>query len=198
MRKDGKQMTKLIGGLMLLAIAVLVVFYIINQRPDNGIYAKEGTINTEAQAILSKDIERNYPATVREVVKLYSRITKCWYNELISKEELSQLISMQRQLFDEEFLSNNPLSTHEKELTNEIEQAKSEKQTMASYRIQIESNVKKWETDGTNYASIIVCYMVKKKSGYEYTYEEFLLREDEKERWKIVGWRLTDPIDIES
>ena len=29
------------------------------------------------------------------------------------------------------------------------------------------------------------------------TFEEFLLREDENKQWKIVGWRLTDPIEIE-
>ena len=33
--------------------------------------------------------------------------------------------------------------------------------------------------------------------GYEYTYEEFLLRENESGQWKIVGWQLTAPIEIE-
>ena len=39
--------------------------------------------------------------------------------------------------------------------------------------------------------------MSDKEEGYTRTYEEFLLRENAKGQWKIVGWRLTDPIEIE-
>lgn len=196
MKKDGKQMAKLVGGLLLTAVVILIVFFLLNQRPDEEIYAKEGTINTEAQALLDRDLDRNYPANVREVVRLYARISKCWYNETITRTELSGLIAMQRMLFDEEFLTNNPLSTQEAKLTNEIETAKEEKTTMWSYRVQKESSVEKWESEGVNYASIVACFLMRRGKNNEYSYEEFLLREDENERWKIVGWRLTEPIEI--
>lgn len=194
----GKNLAKLAGGLILLGIAVLVVFYWLNNRPDDSIFSKDGEVNTEAQKILEKDLDRNYPASVREVVRLYSRITKCWYNEKISEEELSDLANMQRSLFDEELLEENPLLEFTERLKKEVTSAKEEQRTMSSYRVQKESSVKKWKTEEDSFASIIACFVTKiNKKGYEYTYEEFLLREDEKGQWKIVGWQKTEPIEIE-
>ena len=54
-----------------------------------------------------------------------------------------------------------------------------------------------WEAEENHFAKIIASYTMKEASDYKKTYEEFLLREDENGRWKIVGWRLTDPIEIE-
>lgn len=194
----GKGLAKLVGGLLLLGIAVLVVFYWLNNRPDDSVFSKDGEINTEAQKILSKDLDRNYPASVREVVRLYSRITKCWYSEKISEGEFSELAKMQHGLFDEELAGKNPLSDFTERLKNEVVAAKGEKKTISSYRVQKESSVKKWKTTEDSFASIVVCFVTKiDRQGYEYTYEEFLLRENEKGQWKIVGWQTTDPIEIE-
>ena len=194
----GKNLAKLVGGLLLLGIVLLIVFYWLNNRPDDSTFAGDDVKNTEAQKILAKDIDRYYPASVREVVRLYSRITKCWYNEKISAEEFAGLIAMQRKLFDAELLEENPLPAFTERLTREITDAKETKRTMINYRVQKESSVKKWETAEGSFASIIVCFMLKNNTeGYEYTYEEFLLREDENEQWKIVGWQLIAPIEIE-
>ena len=192
-----KKMAKLIGGLSLLCIAVLVVFFILNQNADDGVFAKKENTSTEVQNILSKDIERNYPATVREVVRLFSRISKCYYNETISASEFQQLITMQRILFDEEFLENNPLETFVNNLSSEIEEMRKNKNTMISYRVQKQSSVTTWESGENKFSSIIASYTLKENSDYKKTYEEFLLREDESGRWKIVGWRLTEPVEIE-
>ena len=53
-----------------------------------------------------------------------------------------------------------------------------------------------WEADENSCASIIACFTVKNNGQFEKTYERFLLREDENERWKIVGWELTEPVEI--
>lgn len=192
----GKNLAKLLGGLMLAGVILLTAFYWLNNRPDDSIYAKEGTSNTEAQLILQKDLDRNYPASVREVVRLYSRISKCWYNEKITEEEFTKLVTMQRMLFDEELLNENPLSVFTENLSGELAAAKENKKVMASYRVQKESSVKKWKSGENSFASIIACFMMKGES-LEYTYEEFLLREDENGQWKIVGWQLTAPVEIE-
>lgn len=192
----GKQLAKLIGGLIMVGIVVLAVFYYLNQRPDDTLYAKEGTKNTEAQQIIAKDLDNYYPASVREVVRLYSRISKCCYVEVYAKDEFSKLIQKQRTLFSEELLENNPLPSFTENFRTEIETAKNDGTRMISYRVQQESSVKKWTSDGTNYASIVACFMMKEKGeDYKYSYEEFILKE-EKNRWKILGWRLTNPIEI--
>ena len=73
----GKKLAQLIGSLCVVGAVVLGLFLALNQREDDGAFSKDTKKNTEAQNILSKDIDRNYPATVREVVRLFSRVSKC-------------------------------------------------------------------------------------------------------------------------
>lgn len=192
-----KKIAQFIGGLGLVCIAILIVYFVLNQKADDDIFSKKENVSTEVQNILAKDIERNYPATVREIVRLYSRISKCYYNETISASEFQQLVTMQRLLFDEEFLDNNPLESFVNNLSSEIEEMRKTKSTMISYRVQKQSSVVSWESGENKFSSIVASYTLKEDSEYKKTYEEFLLREDESGRWKIVGWRLTDPIEIE-
>ena len=194
----GKKLAQLIGSLCMVFVVVLGVFLALNLGEDDSIFSKKEKTNTEAQNILAKDIDRNYPATVREVVRLFSRISKCYYNEVISEEEFNDLVELQRKLFDQEFLENNPLDTFSNNLMAEIDAAKAREQRMAVYRVQKQSSVITWLSEENHFASIIASYtMSAKGEGPTRTYEEFLLREDEKGRWKIVGWRLTDPVEIE-
>ena len=45
--------------------------------------------------------------------------------------------------------------------------------------------------DGKEYASLRASYLVQESnSGYTKTYEEFILRADDKKHWKIVGWQV--------
>ena len=194
----GKKLTQLIGVLCLVSVVVLGVFLTLNLRENDDTSSKKNTKNTEVQTILSKDIDRNYPATVREVVRLFSRISKCYYNETFSEDEFKSLIELQRKLFDEEFLQNNPLDTFTNNLTAEMDVAKAKEQKMTMYRVQKQSSVTTWKDGENHFASIIASYTMNAKGeSPTRTYEEFLLREDENKQWKIVGWRLTDPIEIE-
>ena len=194
----GKNLAKLVGSLCLIVVVVLGIFLALNLRKDDSVFSKDGGKNTEAQNILAKDLDRNYPATVREVVRLFSRISQCYHNQEISEEEFQALAEMQQKLFDEEFLENNPFYHFVNNLSEEIEAAKERKYTMVTWRVQKQSSVETWQDGDNSFASIIASYtMNAKDEGYTRTYEEFLLREDENGRWKIVGWRLTDPIEIE-
>lgn len=194
----GKKLAQLIGSLCLVVVLLLAVFLLLNQREDDSVFSKDNGKNTEAQNILAKDLDRNYPATVREVVRLHSRISQCYHNQEISEEEFNDLVEMQRKLFDEEFLENNPLDTFTNNLSAEIEAAKAKSYSMVTWRVQKQSSVETWEDGENSFSSIIASYiMTAKDEGYTRTFEEFLLREDEKGRWKIVGWRLTDPIEID-
>ena len=194
----GKKTARLVGSLCLVVVVVLGVFLALNLGEDTSVFSKDEKPNTEAQSILAKDVDRNYPATVREVVRLYSRISRCYHNEAISGEEFQKLVEMQRKLFDEEFLDINPLDTFTNNLAAEIDAAKARKYQMTAWRVQKQSSVVTWQDGENHFASIVACFtMSEKEAGLTKTYEEFLLREDENGRWKIVGWRLTDPVEIE-
>ena len=66
--------------------AVVGGFYWMTQREANK-PADEVEL-TEVQKVITKDIEGNYPATPREVVKTYNRIISCFYNQKYSNKFL--------------------------------------------------------------------------------------------------------------
>ena len=67
---------------IVIVIGVLVVllggyyFYLSNYKMP-----EEETVITKVQEVLLKNLDTDYPPTPREVIKYYSEITKCLYNE---------------------------------------------------------------------------------------------------------------------
>ena len=58
----GKKLAQLIGSLCVVVCVVLGIFLALNLGEDDGIFSKdEKKPNTEAQNILAKNIDRNYP-----------------------------------------------------------------------------------------------------------------------------------------
>ena len=186
-----------IGVLVILGIVIWIVFFVINNR-DNGDVFSAKKSSTETGAILDKDLDRFYPSSVREVVRLYLRINKACYSESMTEADFEKVLKKMRQLFDDELLSVNPFEDQKMAYYDEVTAFKNAKKTMTLYKVQKQSDVVKWTTaDGTEFSSIIGCYMSNTPNGFEYTYEKFLLRlEKETGKWKIVGWESTAPVDI--
>ncbi|MBE5951461.1 MAG: hypothetical protein E7260_07680 [Lachnospiraceae bacterium] len=191
----GKDTAKMIVTLCLVGLVLVGLYYLLHKNEGD----KEGKKNqtsTEAQLLLDKDYERNYPATVREVVNQFSRISKCLYNEKISDAELEALVIQMRLLCDEEFLEENPVLMHIESMKKEVSDAQKNNYQMVRYEVDKLSSAKEWTAGEEKFASIYVCVTMKNNTQIEKSYEEFLLREDEKERWKIVGWRLASEKDL--
>ena len=86
---------------VVLAIAVVGLFFYVSNRAKA---IEEGKVNqmTPVQEILSRNLETNYPPTPKEVLKFYSEITRCFYGEEYTDEELVKLAKLSRKLFDDE------------------------------------------------------------------------------------------------
>lgn len=191
-----KHLGKLIGVLAAVAIVVLVLFYYINNKGDS-IFDKHGK-STEAEILLEKNLEVYYPASQREVVRMFYRINKCCYNEKITEEQYEKLLDQLRILYDEELLAANPRDKQRTSFYDELTLAKKEKRIVSITKVQQQSAVKTWEKDGKSYSSIIGCSIMSEKGKKAtYVYNEYILRKDDKGRWKILGWQLGDEVDIE-
>lgn len=151
---------------------------------------------SEIQKLLEKEINESYPATPREVVKLYSRYTKCIYNEKLSDDEISKLAEKVQMLYDAELLQNNPFDEYLYDLKLDISEYHSSERRITSYSVDSGDNVVTWTDDGKEYARLVASYTLREDSAYNKTFEEFLLRKDEENRWKILGFRLTDSEDL--
>lgn len=173
-----------------VVIAAAIGFWQIIENKRTKSQNEQKSKIEEVNAIVKKDFEANYPGTPREVVKMYSRISSCCYNQNLSDEETALLVGKMRELFDEELLASNPEEKHIENLKKDAESYHKAKKSISSYTVDKNSSVKKKTIDGKEYASLRASYLVQEKnSGYTKTYEEFLLRTDKNNHWKIVGWQ---------
>ena len=189
-----KTKQKTMGTIFIMAILVIDVgvgFWQIMESKRAQSKNEEKSKIEEVNEIIEKDFEANYPGTPREVVKMYSRISSCCYNQELSDDELVLLVEKMRELFDEELLAANPTEKHIEDLKKDAEKYPEAKRTISSYTVDKNSSVEKKNIDGKEYASLRASYLVQESnSGYTKTYEEFILRADDKKHWKIVGWQV--------
>lgn len=145
-------------------------------------------VMTPVQAALNRDLSKDYPSTVKEVVKYYTEIEKCLFNEECTEEELEQLGMQARGLYDEELLSNNEAGSYLVRLKDEIKTFQGKGRRYAAISVAGSTSVDTFSQDGYEFARIHCGYTVTEK-GQNYTEGRvYLLRRDEQRRWKIYGW----------
>lgn len=148
---------------------------------------------TEIEKVIVKDLEKNYPKTPREVVKFYNRIVKCYYgSEVPTKEQVEDLVDQMIRIMDEDLLLINPRDTYFKSVVNDINQYKKEKKQLVSTDV-CDTNDVKYVTDDKNgdgekdkLAFVDASYFINTDGKFAYTYQQFVLRQDEAENWKIL------------
>lgn len=152
---------------------------------------------TPVQLILSRDLDRDYPATVKEVVKYYTEIEKCFYNEGCTDEETEALGIQARKLYDQELLANNEMATYLTKLKTEIKKFKDAKRRISGISVASSTNVDFFSDDGFDFARIYCGYTIRESTGQVLTEGRvFLLRKDEDRHWKIYGWDAADNVHV--
>lgn len=197
-QKGIKKSSIMMIGMLIVIIAFFAVNF-INGKKQADLEKAAGSVGrmSEVEKLLAKDIVGTYPGTPKEVVKLYNRIMKCLYNDKMTDDQISELCEQMRVLFDQELLDNNPKAEHLESLKSDIEEFKKLKKSITNSVVQKTSDVEQSTIKGQEYATILSSYLVKKKKGYEKTYEKFMLRQDEEKRWKILGFSLVEEEEIE-
>lgn len=186
----------MIGAVVIIGIVIWIIFYTVNNRNNNSVFNEKSSENVEAQAIISKDLTRFYPSTSREVVRLYQRINTCLMSGKYTEEEFYKIVDQLRMLYDDELNKLNPRDAYCDSLYNEILTFKNGGKNIVITNVQLESQAEKYEVDNKKMASIVGMFVIRDKKGINRTYEKFILREDEKGNWKILGWDLTEPVEF--
>ena len=76
-------------AIIIVVLAALIggyYFYLSNKTET----PKETKVSA-VQDVILRDLDKNYPPTPKEVVKYYSELSKCLYNEKYSTEEFEQI-----------------------------------------------------------------------------------------------------------
>jgi hypothetical protein len=185
MMKTGKKATKTIGIMIFVAIIILVFYYYISNRTDP--IQDTSTDNlSETEKILNEDLQLYYPETSKEVVKFFARIMKALYNNP-KDDEVKPLALKIRELYDEEFLKNNPEDTYLTNLYTDIAAWKDKDRKITNYLLVKEDDEEDKKIDGVKYSTKFVSFTIQQNIKFSETWK-VLLRQDENKQWKILGW----------
>ena len=93
-----------IAILIMAALGVGYYYYLSNRQPRQDA-TQQSLVNEQLAQLKTKNIEQNYPESVKEVVNLFMRISKMYFTSSVSDEDLGILASQARLLFDDELKS---------------------------------------------------------------------------------------------
>ena len=188
MSQRGRRAIKgILIGLVLIALVVGYYFYLSNRKPKEAAEDTETTVSA-VQKLLLKNIDADYPPTPREVLKLYSDITVCFYSEDYTDEELTQLALQIEKLYDEELIANNTPDQYQKNLRWDIKTMKDKNLRVTSYSVASATDVDYFDAGGRSWARLSCTYTIRSGKEAGLAREIFLLRKDDMGHWKIYGW----------
>lgn len=168
----------------IVCIALIVGGYLFWMNRNEA--SSENVELTKVQKQITKDLKNNYPATPREVVKVYNEIITCFYNETYTADELEKLGEQARTLMDEELLENNPRDQYFLNLQSEIADYRRDERKILSYNLCSSNDVKFVTVDERECAYVQTSYFIKDKTGHSRTYQMYVVRKDDDGNWKIL------------
>lgn len=186
-KKNGSSLGLTIFLVFILIAVGFGIFLKITKKDDKGTLEAE-VQTTEASQILSRNMTSDYPATAREVLKFYCRITQCLYSGECTDAEIEKLVDLTRELYDDELLALNPRDEMLGLVRGDIAHYKSNGKTIYSYNIAESGDTKKINDYDSERNIIDLYFTVKDEDGFSRAYEKFVLRRDKTDKWRIMGW----------
>ena len=177
---------------MVLFAAVVIGIYFAITRGKNTDTKEIPAETSEADALIKKDLDWEYPATPREVLKLYCRITKCLYNDDLTDEQIKKLVSQVRNLYSFDLLENNAEDEQIAFIKGDRVEYKKDKKTIFSFAIDSASNIEYIDTKAGKTALIKMYFTLKAGANMERSFEEFSLIRQDDGKWKIAAWRQSE------
>lgn len=192
-----KRFTGVKGTLILVVLVFAMVGYYGYLSNKASRKAEEDTTLTKVQSVLLRDLELNYPPTPKEVIKYYGDITLCLYDGACKESDIDKLAAKAMQLYDDELVDNNPWTDYLLKLQAEVADYKEKEITVTSYVPAGSTSVDTFTQDNYDWARVYCTFYFKEgKQGSRAVNEIFLLRRDERGRWKIYGWDLAENVEI--
>lgn len=184
-------------GRTIIVIAVLVILglgyyhYLANKDADKD--ATDIAADTsEVSVLISKDIMANYPESPKDVVDLYARITKAYYDKELTDEQIEGLGRQARLMFDDELRNTQTDADFFEKLKEDISNYRSTRTRISSYVIQSATKTKYSTFKDRQYASIVLVYYIRQGDKLIDSHTKFTLRKDNDGHWKILFWELVE------
>lgn len=182
---------------VLFVSAILGLFIYVNNKPQSGSVEDDVVISNVDNVVL-RNLDINYPPTPKEVLKYYSEITMCFYEENLSEEDLVRLAQTARKLYDAELCADVTEEEYLASLREDIIEFNSLGIVVSGYTVSASTDVEEFVVDGRECARLYVTYRLRQGTEYIYSNEVFIMRKDEDGHWKILGWELLEEEEVES
>ena len=179
--------------LMVVVVGVVGVFAYLSGRDRD---EKDEATLSNVEKVLNRDLNIDYPATVKEVVKYYSEIVRLFYAEDTTEEEVEKLGMKARELFDSELLENNETQFYLMSLKADVKDFNESRRFITNVAVASSINVDTFQEDGYEFARISCGYNISEKGVTSQVIIVYLLRKDEK-RWKIYGWEDARDVNVQ-
>ena len=140
------------------------------------------------QDVLLKNLEKDYPPTVREVIKYYNEIMNCYYSEKPTETELQELADKALELYDAELVSYQSREAYVENLKAEIAAFEAAETVLSHVALSSSTAVEYYTYQGRECAQIRCIYTVRQKTNLMTIREIYVLRKDDTGKWKILGW----------
>ena len=176
--------------ILIFVVGMLGYYYYLSNRASR--VTEENVKLTVAQELINRNLSYTYPPSPREVIKFYSDITKCFYNETYSGAELEQLAEQTYRLYDEKLKDENDWNAYLVNLTVQINAYKEKNMRISSYFLPSSDDVVYYNRGEEKYAKMPCSYIVQSGSHKRTVDEIFVLHKDEEGHWRILGWQLAD------
>lgn len=182
----------LIVFITFIAACIGIFFYLSNRSEDTAEENRNPAVMTATQEVLARNLKTNYPPTPKEVLKYYSEITRCFYSEKYTEDELVELALKSRELFDDELYATQTDEQYLIALQSDIEVYKEADRVISSYSVSSSTDVNEYHFEGRDWAQLYCIYSVREGTAITPVQERFLMRKDEDGHWKILGWQLVE------
>lgn len=174
-------------GIILAALVIGYFYHVVNRGEESQEEVVESTL---VQTVLMRDLDKSYPPSPKEVVKYFSEISKCFYNEKYTEEELYELAVKIQGIYDDELIANKTQEEYIDDLKSDIADMKANDRSISSYEVSVSTDVE-FFTEGSDSCARLYCtYNIRQGTDILQNRIVFILRQDDKKHWKILGWDL--------
>ena len=176
--------------LLFAAMAFAGIFFRLNNKQQVSTEEEEVAVATPVEIALERNLTTNYPGTPKEVVKYFSEITQCYYNETFDDDEQLEALARQMlKLYDDELVSYKSYEDYMFDLKSDINFYNENGYKISSYAPSQSTDVVFFTEDGFEWARLWCAYTIKSGKYYKTINEVFVLRKDDKSHWRIYGWK---------
>lgn len=175
--------------LAVMVITVFALYYYLVNKVERSAPEVE---TTAVQDVLMRNLETNYPSTVREVIKYYNEIMNCYYKEKPTDEEVNKLADKAMELYDTELVNFQSEEQYLQDLKTEIAAFAASDTVLSHIALSSSTAVDYYTYNGRECAQIRCIYTMRQKTQLMTIKEVYVLRKDDAGRWKILGWSPAD------